>query len=47
MENAVKIALKDVQTVFCGEAVRRLGLKNEQDVVNMIKEVRRKKANKK
>lgn len=46
MENAVRVALKDVQTAFRGEA-ERLGLKNEQDVVNMIKEVRRKKANKK
>jgi len=42
MENSVKIALKDVQTAFQGKA-KQLGLKNEQDVVAMIKEVRREK----
>ncbi|GHV94727.1 AbrB family transcriptional regulator [Spirochaetia bacterium] len=42
MENSVRLALKDVQDAFCGEA-ERLGLKNEQDVVDMIKEVRREK----
>ncbi|MCL2705271.1 MAG: AbrB/MazE/SpoVT family DNA-binding domain-containing protein [Spirochaetaceae bacterium] len=46
MENAVRVALKDVQNAFRGEA-ERLGLKNEQDVVGMVKEVRRKKINKK
>jgi len=40
MENSIKVALKDVQNAFRGEA-ERLGLKDEQDVVSMIKEVRR------
>ncbi|GHV70934.1 AbrB family transcriptional regulator [Spirochaetia bacterium] len=39
VENSVRLALKDVQSAFRGEA-ERLGLKNEQDVVDMIKEVR-------
>ena len=42
MENSVMVALKDVQNAFRGEA-ERLGLKDEQDVVDMIKEVRREK----
>ena len=42
MENSVRVALKDVQKAFRGEA-KRLGLKNDQDVVAMIKEVRRNK----
>jgi AbrB family looped-hinge helix DNA binding protein len=42
MENSVRVALKDVQDAFRGEA-ERLGLKDEQDVVSMIKEVRREK----
>jgi AbrB family looped-hinge helix DNA binding protein len=45
MENSVRIALKDVQDAFRGEA-ERLGLENEQDVVNMIKKVRREKRGK-
>ena len=40
MENAAMIALKNAQDSFAGEA-ERLGLKNEQDVLSMIKEVRR------
>jgi AbrB family looped-hinge helix DNA binding protein len=40
MENAVMLALKDVQDAFRGEA-ERLGLKTEQDVAAMVKEVRR------
>ena len=40
MENAAMIALKNAQDAFAGEA-ERLGLKNEQDVVDMVKEVRR------
>lgn len=40
MENAAMIALKNAQDSFIGEA-ERLGLKNEQDVVDMVKEVRR------
>jgi AbrB family looped-hinge helix DNA binding protein len=39
MENSIRIALKDVQDAFRGEA-ERLDLKNECDVVSMIKEVR-------
>ena len=42
MENSAMLALKDVQNAFRGEA-ERLGLKNEQDVVAMIKEIRREK----
>lgn len=40
MENAAMVALKNAQDAFAGEA-ERLGLKSEQDVVDMIKEVRR------
>ncbi|MGV8082993.1 MAG: AbrB/MazE/SpoVT family DNA-binding domain-containing protein [Coriobacteriia bacterium] len=40
MENAAMIALKNAQAAFAGEA-ERLGLKTEQDVVDMVKEVRR------
>lgn len=40
MENAAMIALKNAQNAFAGEA-ERLGLKTEQDVVDMVKEVRR------
>jgi hypothetical protein len=36
----MKNALEDVQTAFAGEA-ERLGLKTEQDVVDLVKEVRR------
>ena len=39
MENSVMVALKKAQDAFVGEA-ERLGLKTEQDVVDMIKEVR-------
>lgn len=42
MENSVRIALKDVQNAFRGES-ERIGLKDEQDVVTMIKEIRREK----
>jgi AbrB family looped-hinge helix DNA binding protein len=42
MENSIMIALKDVQDAFRGEA-ERLGLKDEQDVVSMVKGVRREK----
>jgi len=42
MENSVRIALKDVQNAFQGEA-ERVGLQDEQDVVAMIKEARREK----
>jgi len=40
MENAAMIALKNAQDSFVGEA-ERLGLKTEQDVVDLVKEVRR------
>lgn len=42
MENAAMMALKTAQHAFRGEA-ERLGLKSEDDVVNMVKEVRRAK----
>ena len=42
MENSVMLALKDLQSAFQGEA-ERLGLKDEQDVVNMIREVQQEK----
>ena len=37
--NAAKIAFKNMQKAFEGEA-EKLGLKDEQDVVNMVDEVR-------
>jgi len=40
MESAVMIALKNAQNAFTGEA-ERLGLKTEQDVVDLVKAVRR------
>jgi len=40
IENSVMIALKKAQDAFVGEA-ERLGLKTEQDVVDMVKDVRR------
>jgi len=42
MENSVRIALKEVQDAFQGEA-NRLGLKDEHDVSVMIKEIRQEK----
>jgi antitoxin PrlF len=39
-ENAAMIALKNAQDAFAGEA-ERLDLKTEQDVVNLVKDVRR------
>lgn len=42
IENLVNITLKEVQEAFRGEA-ERVGLKTEQDVVTMIKEIRREK----
>lgn len=38
--NSAMVALQQVQDAFKGEA-ERLGLRTEQDVVNMVKEVRR------
>jgi len=43
MENSVMLALKDVQDAFQGEA-ERLGLKTEEDVATMVKEVRKERA---
>ena len=40
MENAAMVALKNAQVAFEGEAAR-LGIKTEQDVVDLVKEVRR------
>jgi len=40
MENAAMIALKNAQDAFKGEA-DRLGLETEQDVIDMVKDVRR------
>jgi AbrB family looped-hinge helix DNA binding protein len=40
MENAAMIALKTAQDAFSGEA-ERLGVKTEQDVVDLVKEIRR------
>jgi AbrB family looped-hinge helix DNA binding protein len=40
MENAAMIALKNAQEAFSGEA-KRLGLETEQDVVDLVKDVRR------
>jgi AbrB family looped-hinge helix DNA binding protein len=40
MENASMVALKNAQDAFAGVA-EKLGLKNEEDVVNLVKEVRR------
>jgi AbrB family looped-hinge helix DNA binding protein len=42
MEHSVRIALKEVQEAFRGEA-ERVGLNDERDVVSMIKEVRQEK----
>lgn len=41
VENAAKLAFTRIREDFKGEA-ERLGLKDEQDVVNMVKDVRRK-----
>lgn len=40
MENAAMIALKNAQIAFAGEA-ERVGVKTEQDVVDLVKDVRR------
>jgi antitoxin PrlF len=40
VENAAMIALKNAQTAFAGET-ERLDLKTEQDIVDMVKDVRR------
>jgi antitoxin PrlF len=40
MENSSLIALREIQQAFSGEA-ERLGLKDESDVVALVKEVRK------
>jgi len=40
VENAALVAINRMQNAFKGEA-ERLGLKNEDDVVAMVKEIRR------
>lgn len=40
LENSAMRALQEVQDAFKGEA-ERLGLKDEQDVINLVKEVRK------
>jgi antitoxin PrlF len=40
MENSAILSLQEVQDSFKGEA-ERLGLENDQDVVDMVKEIRR------
>ncbi len=42
IENSTRLALREVQEAFAGVA-EELGLKNEQDVSDMIKEIRREK----
>ncbi len=42
IQNAAMVALENIQKAFEGEA-ERLGLKNEEDVVKMIKEERKKR----
>jgi AbrB family looped-hinge helix DNA binding protein len=39
MENSTKIALREVQTLFIGEA-ERVGLKSEEDLVELVKQIR-------
>ena len=40
VENAALIAINRIQEAFAGEA-ERLGLKDEDEVVDMVKEIRR------
>ena len=40
IENSAMVALKNAQIAFTGEA-ERLGLKTEQDIVDLVKDVRR------
>jgi len=40
VENAALVAINRMQEAFAGEA-ERLGLKNEEDVAAMVKEIRR------
>jgi len=45
MENSTKIALREVQDAFDGEA-ERVGLKTEEDVVDLVKQFRKEKLEK-
>lgn len=45
MENSTKVALREVQDAFSGEA-ERVGLETEDDVVDMVKEFRKEKLEK-
>ena len=45
MENSTKVALREVQDAFSGEA-KRVGLETEDDVVDMVKEFRKEKLGK-
>lgn len=45
MENSTKVALREVQDAFSGEA-KRVGLETEDDVVDMVKEFRKEKLEK-
>ena len=40
IENSTKVGLREVQEAFVGEA-ERLGLETEEDVVDMVKQLRR------
>lgn len=42
MENSTKVALREVQEAFTGEA-ERLGIETEEDVVELIKQYRKEK----
>ena len=45
MENSTKVALREVQEAFVGEA-ERLGLNTDDDVVDLVKQLRREKTEK-
>jgi AbrB family looped-hinge helix DNA binding protein len=45
IENSTKVVLREVQEAFIGEA-ERLGLKSEDDVVDLVKEFRKEKKEK-
>ncbi len=45
MENSTKIALREVQDAFKGEA-ERVGLETEEDVVDLVKQFRKEKLEK-
>jgi len=45
IDNSTKVALHEVQEAFTGEA-ERIGLKTEEDVVDLVKEFRKEKKEK-